>query len=91
MDNEKIDIPQSTLFFIKRLRDRLKEKKWTKTSNQNEIIAILTRKYRYSYDVIRPIERFFSKDNWRLKMYKYEKKRDTYIYMFRFEKIIKIN
>lgn len=89
MYNEIVNIPEASLFFIKRIKARLEMKKWNKFSNENEIVVVVTREFPYSYDVIRPIERIFSKDGWNFKMTNYSRGEKAFSYTFRMEKIKK--
>lgn len=86
MYKEVVNVPKASLFLVKRIRQRLEEKKWNKDSNDNEVVIIITKEFPYSYDAIRPIERLFSRNGWKFRMTKYNRGETVFSYTFIMEK-----
>lgn len=89
MYKEVVNIPKASLFMIKRIKQRLEAKEWDKMSNENEIVVVISREFPYSYEVIKPIERLFSRDGWKFRMTNYSRGEGVFSYTFRMEKVRK--
>lgn len=86
MFKKEINIPKAALYFIQNIKDKLNERKWNETSIGKEFIAVLTKEFPYSYEVIKPLERNFSKNGWEFRLYSYKRLTQSYTYVFRLEK-----
>lgn len=86
MYKEVVNVPKASLFLVKRIKQRLEAKKWNKSSNDNEIVVVVTKEFPYSYAAIKPIERLFSRDGWKFRMTNYSRGESAFSYTFRMEK-----
>ena len=86
MYKENINIPKASLFIVNRIKQRLADKKWDKTSNTNQVVVVISKEFSYSSEVIRPIERLFSKDGWKFRMTNYSKNENIFSYTFQMVK-----
>ena len=79
-----VNIPEASLFFLKKIHQAIDKKlKEIKIDSVVEFpIVIMSEKYQYSYDVIRPIERNLSKNGRKCKMTRYLRDIDNYSYTF---------
>lgn len=75
-------IVRSNLFFIKKIKEILKNKKWNINSNKNETISVDTDEFEYCYKVNKTVEKHLSNDKWQLKMTSYYKTSDKFYYVF---------
>lgn len=84
MYKNNVCVPKASLFFLKKIKDKISDRiKDTKISSMKEFpVVVMTEKYPYSYDVIRPIERNLSKNGKKCKMTRYLRDANMYSYTF---------
>ena len=84
MCKNNVCVPKASLFFLKKIKDKISDKiKETKISSMIEFpIVIVTEQYPYSTEVIRPIERNLSKNGKKCKMTRYLRDVNIYSYTF---------
>lgn len=84
----KNELPNAMLFFFKRIKIWISVKKRKgETSSEFKVTSL---NYPYSWDIIKVVEKIFSKNGYTLKMDRYERKNVTneFVYYFLLKKNI---
>ena len=79
-------IVRSNLFFIKKIKEGLENKKWNANENKNETVSIETDEFEYCFKVTKILEKRLSNDKWQLKMVSYYKNNNRFYYCFQMKK-----
>ena len=79
-------IVKSNLFFIKKIKETLENRKWNANGDKNEIISIDTDEFEYCYKVNKILEKYLSNNKWQLKMTSYYKAGNKFYYVFQMRK-----
>lgn len=70
MSNDKKEktFPETSLFFLKKVKEELKKKCWNYNGVESEYVVIVTREYDYIFNVIKLIEKIYTKKGWTCKL-----------------------
>lgn len=87
MEDSRVNIPKSLLFFLKTITDRLNKKGWTINSLDDDAVVIVTRDHPYYWGVQKLVEKHLSKKGWICKMTSYNRGQALYSYTYTMRKI----
>ena len=76
---------ETNLYFLTEINKRLKDKNWTRESNESCVVAMVTDKYPYCWDSISLIQKRLSDNKWDVKMTNFQRSQNGYnSYTWRF-------
>lgn len=75
-------IARANLFFFKKIKECLINKKWDINGEKNEFISVDTDEFEYCHKVNKILEKRLSNDKWQFKMTSYYKTNNKFYYMF---------
>ncbi len=79
-----IDIMKMTLFFAKKINEKLQAKGWNRSLLKDDFVFINTNEFGYCWDSIRLLQKYLSDDKWECRMTHYVKAEGLYSYTFSF-------
>lgn len=79
-----IDLMEMSLFFLRKIKEKLNAKGWSRALQKDDFVFINSTQYEYCWDCVRLIQKYLSDEKWECKMTHYLKTNGVYSYTWSF-------